>query len=130
VTSVPVLSPIEQWRLQWFGTTNNAGGASDTFVATSDGMPNLLKYAFGLNPNIVAANPVVFDVNTGHLRLTTPHNTNATDVTISGELSGDLMNWTTSGTVVDQNNTVFQVHDATAILGGTNRFMRLKVTSP
>ncbi len=130
VISPTPLSPLEAWRLQYFGITNNAGGAADAFVATSDGMPNLLKYALGLNPTNAAANPIVFDIATGFPRLTTPRNTAATDITLGAVVSGDLINWTTNGTVVDQYSTTFQIHDSVPVTGGTNRFMRLFVTSP
>jgi DNA/RNA endonuclease G (NUC1) len=131
VTSVITLTPVQSWRLQWFGTTNNTGIAADTYAGTSDGMPNLLKYALGLNPLVATNNPVVGDISTGHLRLTAPRNPNATDVTFSGIVSGDLITWTTNDTVVDQNTpTVFQIHDGVPVTGGTNRFIRLRITQP
>ena len=130
VTPVVTLTPLQTWRQLWFGTVNNTDPAADTYVGSSDGMANLLKYALGLNPTFATNNPVTGDISTGHLRLTTPRNTNATDVTLSGWVSGDLTTWTTNGTVVDQNNAVFQVHDSAPVAGGTNRFLRLRVTSP
>src|SRR5262249_34600258 len=42
---VATITPIESWRLAWFGTTNNSGNAADSYVNTGDGMPNLTKYA-------------------------------------------------------------------------------------
>jgi len=130
VTPIVSLPPLLTWRQLYFGTTNNSGTAADNYVASGDGLPNLLKYALGLNPNIAATNAVVGDISTGYLRLTASHNTNATDVTLTGEVSGDLMTWTTEGTVIDQNSTVFQVQDTVPVTGGTNRFMRLRVTNP
>ena len=131
VTPVPPApTPLQTWRQLWFGTTTNTGTAADTYVGSSDGMANLLKYALGLNPTTATTNPVTGDISTGHLRLTTTRNTNATDVTLSGQVSGNLTTWTTNGTVVDQNGAVFQVHDSATVTGGTNRFMRLRVTSP
>jgi DNA/RNA endonuclease G (NUC1) len=130
VNAVITPTPLETWRLFWFGTTNNTGPAADTHIGGSDGMANLLKYALGLNPTTASTNPVTGDITTGHLRLTTTRNPNATDVTFSGEVSGNLTTWTTNGTVVDQNSAVFQVHDSAPVAGGTNRFLRLRVTSP
>jgi hypothetical protein len=131
VTSVPAaLTPLQTWRQFWFGTTNNTGIAADTYVGSSDGMPNLLKYALNLNPTTAGTNPVVGDISTGYLRLTTTRNANATDVTLSGQVSGNLTLWTTNGLVVDQNGELFQVHDSAPVAGGTNRFLRLRVTSP
>jgi hypothetical protein len=124
------LTPLQAWRQFWFGTSSNTGVAADTYVGTSDGMANLLKYALGLNPLIATNNPVTGDISSGYLRLTTARNPNATDVSLSGLVSGDLLTWTTNGVVTDQNSTVFQVHDSTPVTGGTNRFLRLRVTSP
>jgi endonuclease G len=130
VTPVVNLTPLQAWRQFWFGTSSNTGVAADTYVGTSDGMANLLKYALGLNPLIATNNPVTGDISSGYLRLTTARNPNATDVSLSGLVSGDLLTWTTNGVVTDQNSTVFQVHDSTPVTGGTNRFLRLRVTSP
>ena len=131
VTPVVTLTPIQSWRLQWFGTASNTGIAADNYAVTSDEMPNLLKYALGLSPLVATNNPVIGDISTGYLRLTTPKNPNAADVTLSAIVSGDLTTWTTNGTVVDQDTpTFFQVHDDIPVAGGTNRYIRLRVLNP
>jgi DNA/RNA endonuclease G (NUC1) len=131
VAPVAQLTPIQMWRQQWFATTNNAGFAADTFVNSSDQMPNLLKYALGLNPLVAANNPVVGDIHNDFLRLTAPKNPNATDISIAAVVSGELLTWTTNGTVIDQNTpTMLQVHDQTPVATGTNRFIRLRVSDP
>jgi DNA/RNA endonuclease G (NUC1) len=124
-------TPIQSWRLQWFGTVANSGAAADTAIASSDGMPNLLKYAYGLDPLVATNDPLVADITTGYLRLTLPKNPNATDVTFQVQVTGDLTQpWTTNGTTIDQNTaTLLQVHDTTPVntaVGG--RFMRLQVS--
>jgi endonuclease G len=131
-TVTPVLTPIEAWRQQWFGTTNNAGIAADNYSETGDGMPNLLKYALGLDPLIAATNPVTGDISTGHLRLTAPKNPNATDVTFQVEITADLTApWTTNGTTVDQDTpTLLQVHDNAPVDASAGGFIRLRVTQP
>ncbi|MDB6021306.1 MAG: Nuclease [Pedosphaera sp.] len=133
VTSALTLTPIQSWRQQWFGTAANSGAAADTAIATSDGMPNLLKYALGLNPFTPATNPVVGDISTGYLRLTSPKNPNATDVSFFVELSSALpgQSWTTNGTIIDQNtSTLLQAHDAQPIHSSTNGYLRLRVSDP
>ncbi len=132
VTSAGTLTPIQSWRQQWFGTTANSGAAADTAIATGDGMPNLLKYALGLNPLIATNSPVVGDITTGHLRLTLPRNPNATDVSFYVEVTGSLKSaWTTNGTTIDQNtSTLLQVHDNTTVGSAGERFIRLHVTRP
>ena len=95
-------------------------------------MPNLLKYALGLNPLVPAANPVIGDIVTGYLRLTTPKNPNATDITYIVQVASDVNGpWTSAGTVVDQNTpTLLQVHDGTPVATAAQRFIRLEVTNP
>lgn len=46
------LSPLENWRLQWFGSNANSGpGADDADPnGNGNGIPNLLEYAFGGDP--------------------------------------------------------------------------------
>ncbi|HZQ45864.1 MAG TPA: DNA/RNA non-specific endonuclease [Verrucomicrobiae bacterium] len=127
-----ILAPVQSWRLQWFGTTANSGMAADTNKVTSDGMPNLLKYALGLNPLIPTNSPVVGDISTGHLRLTLPKNPNASDVSFYVEVTGNLTaGWTTNGTTIDQNtSTMLQVHDNVPVGSAGERFIRLRVSRP
>jgi hypothetical protein len=124
-------TPVQVWRLQWFGTVANTGPAADTAIASGDGMPNLLKYALGLNPLVPTNSPIVGDIATGHLRMTAPKNPNATDVTFQVEVTSDLTQpWTTNYTTIDQDTaTSLQVQDDTLVstnMGG--RYMRLEVT--
>jgi DNA/RNA endonuclease G (NUC1) len=132
VTPVVILTPIESWRQQWFGTTKDSGKAADTYVGASNGMPNLLAYALGLNPLIATANPLTGEISTGYLRLTVPRNPNATDVTFLVEVTHDLTaSWTTNGTTLDQNTpTLLQVHDNTPVSASADGFIRLRVTRP
>jgi endonuclease G len=131
-TTVIALTPIQLWRLQWFGITGDTGAAADAAIATSDNMPNLLKYALDLNPLVPAADPVVGDISTGYLRLTSPKNPDATDVSFLIEVTGDLtFPFTTNGTTIDQNTlTLFQGHDNTPVNSSTSGFIRLQVIRP
>ena len=43
-------APIQSWRSTYFGSPLNAGMAADTADADNDGLPNLVEFAFGLNP--------------------------------------------------------------------------------
>lgn len=125
------LTPSESWRLLWFGTTSNSGPAADTAVSSSDGMPNLLKYALGLDPTTPATNPVTGDITTGYLRLTTPRNPDATDVLFLVEAASDFSSWSTNGTTIDLDTpTLLQVSDGMPVSANTNRFMRLHVARP
>jgi uncharacterized repeat protein (TIGR01451 family) len=131
-TAIIALAPIEAWRLQWFGTTANSGAAADTAIATSDGMPNLLKYALGLNPLVATNDPVAGDITTGYLRLTAPKNPQATDVSFFVEVTGDLTAaWSTNGTVTDIDTPMLlQAHDNTPVASSPGGFIRLRVSRP
>lgn len=41
----------EDWRLSRFGSVTNSGDADDNADPDSDGLPNLVEYAFGLDPH-------------------------------------------------------------------------------
>ena len=126
------LTPIEIWRQQWFGTTNDSGVAADAYVAGGDGIPNLVKYALGLNPLLARTNPVTGDVASGFLRLTAPRNTNATDIGFFMESTGDLLApWSTNAIRVDLNMpALLQGHDTNAVPATSQRFIRLRVSGP
>ena len=132
ISPVVVLTPIESWRQQWFGTTNNSGPAADSAVVTSDGMPNLVKYAFGLDPLVPANNPVVADIGTGYLTISAPKNPNATDVTFLVETTDSLSDpWTTDGIIIDQNTpTLLQAHFALPVASANSCFMRIQIIRP
>jgi uncharacterized repeat protein (TIGR01451 family) len=130
--AVDPLTPIQLWRLQWFGTTADSGAAADTTIATN-GMPNLLSYALGLNPLVPTNNPVVGDIDSGYLRLTVPRNPNATDITFHVELSDDLApsSWSANGTTVVSNTpALLQVRESAPINSTIGGFMRLRVSRP
>jgi len=53
--NVTVLSPLQAWRQQFFGTTANSGTAADTADPDGDGVTNLLEYALGTAPDSAAS---------------------------------------------------------------------------
>jgi hypothetical protein len=132
VSPAVTLMPIEAWRLQYFGTTANSGPAADTAIATSDGMPNLLKYALNLDPLIATNDPVAGDIITGYLRLTAPKNPAATDVSFHVEATPTLIAaWTTNGTTVETNTpTLLRVRSDTPVAAAESGFIRLRVSRP
>ncbi len=48
------LSPLQEWRLAHFGTSENSGPAANDHIFTSDGLSNFTKYALGLAPKVPA----------------------------------------------------------------------------
>jgi hypothetical protein len=61
------LTPLATWRQTYFGTAADSGIAADSADPVGDGLVNLVKYAFGLNPNVVCQNPISFKLAGQHL---------------------------------------------------------------
>jgi len=52
--------PINNWRLQFFGANaTNSAIAGDTANPSGDAVPNLVKYALGLDPTHVSTRPLL-----------------------------------------------------------------------
>lgn len=137
-------SPVQSWRIQYFGTSLNSGSASDTADPAGDGITNLVSYALGLNPtvNSVAGLPVL-SASAGRLKIQFNRNLSATDVTYTVEASSNLTTWTPiatlptgsstwtqSGATVTDNSGAVTVVDGTAISSQPSRFLELVVTGP
>jgi hypothetical protein len=118
------------WRQEWFGTTANTGSAEDTADPAGDGVINLLKRAFNMNPLMAQTNGIPYGtLNAGNFTLTYRKSLAATDLIFQVQCSGDLVNWTTSGitdTVVSSDGFT-EVHTATIPVTSAEQFMRLNV---
>jgi len=137
--TVSWLTPIQLWRQTNFGTTSPTdpvGG--DAAMPKHDGVPNLVKYALGLDPTKPAnqsAMPAI-GKSGGYLTLTFTRMQADTDITYHVETSGDLVTWTeiwTSATNPYSGGGASQqvtVSDTTAMSAGKHRYLRLKVTNP
>jgi hypothetical protein len=133
------LAPIEQWRQLNFGAdAGNPLIAGDLIDFDLDGLCNLLEYALALDPKKAGASNIIGDLETigsdTFLRLTVPRNPSATDITLSIEVTGDLLSplsWTTTGTTVEANtSTLLRVRDNVPTSTPGQRDIRLKVTRP
>ena len=108
---------------------------------TGDGIDNLLKYAFNLNPfgNAVAGLPQsgAMAPGDGHDYLTISYiqRDNATDISYVVQVSSDLVNWTAGPTYTltvssvsngDGTSTV-TVRDLTPMSAASPRFIRVEV---
>ncbi len=115
----------------YFGASGNTGAAADTANPTGDGIPNLTKYAFGLNPLVPGVSPVTMSTQTGYLSLRVPLYPYATDAVCTVQFSNDLVHWTTTGTTVDQHNgTLLRAHENSSVdAGAPGQFLRVQVTT-
>ena len=136
-----VATPLQNWRMAYFGTIDNSGDAADAADPDHDGIPNLLEYATGSYPT--GSNVFLFAaaITNNHLTVTFNRAKNATDITIhlqadntlTGLLSGGTEIWSSAtapysgGSAVSIPVTVTDSQDAT---NNSCRFLRLKITSP
>lgn len=147
----------EAWRQNYFGSAANAGEAADLETPANDRMPNLLKYALGLDPRQPAVPPmmaIVGDPGDERLSLTFSRLIAATDVTIEVQAANSLDGpWTTisassgggsffgtaqvtqtgvglvfPGPSYPTGTDMFQVRDTVPIGSTPRRFLRLRVT--
>jgi len=142
VTVALAEAPIQSWRMQYFGSLNNTGNAADTANPAGDGVPNLMKYALGMNPSVNSLTGLpVTSGSSGFLKIQFNRNLSATDITYAVDASDDLKSWTTiaslspgssswslSGASVIDSSGAVTVVDQTAISSQPNRFLKLIVT--
>jgi hypothetical protein len=135
-------APIQSWRMQYFGSLNNTGNAADTANPAGDGVPNLMKYALGMNPTVNSLTGLpATSGSTGFLKIQFNRNLSATDITYAVDASDDMKAWTPIallspgssswslfGASVTDTSGAVTVVDQTAITGPPNRFLKLIVT--
>lgn len=140
IRSFPVLvtgSAIENWRQQYFGSTANTGDGADGADPEHDGLPNLMEYALGSHPRAPSptAVPRVSIYEEGGLRylmLSIDRNPDASGVSFTVEVSGDLVHWDSGPphtVVIEDTSTRLRVRDSTPLPPGVRRFIRLRMTT-
>jgi hypothetical protein len=132
---------IAQWRKVYYDTTANQGNAADAAAPQGDGVPNLLKYALGLDPRQSAVGTLPMatiepDSSTGlsYLTLTAKRQGVAVAVSYIVEVSSDLITWKGtpgSDTVTLVNNPyLLKVRTLVPYSSQSTAFMRLRITDP
>jgi hypothetical protein len=133
------LTPLQMWRANHFGNPSNVGVGADTAAPAGDGVPNLIKYALGLDPYATAApsqlptGSIQPDSGQSYLTLTVNTVAREPDVTYAVEVSGDLQTWTSGPPfTVTLTNTATQVivRDNTPFGNALMRFIHLRVSDP
>ena len=111
------------------------GGSGSSADPDHDGIPNLLEYAFGLNP--LAADrsglPVVGTATSGgsqYLTITYTQQAQSGDLTYNVQASTDMVNWTTITPTLSVNGNTVTATDPTALTPGVRRFLRVQVVGP
>jgi len=129
--------PINIWRRANFSAAELADPSvsGDAAEPANDGLPNLIKYALGLPPQIADANPLAPTMSNGVFTLTYPQSTAATDVSLDVEWSPDLKSWYSGAAYVQPVNILYQATNnivtmQTGVVGVTNAagFFRFQAT--
>lgn len=143
--SITIMASFGGWQNQWFTPTQMADPsiAGDTADPAGDGIPNLIKYALGLDPwtdgsqGLPACGMVTIG-NFNYLTLTYTQQIFGNDLNYLPEVSVDLQNWYSGPTYIvpvtitpnpDGVTETVTVRYLTP-MGSTPAFMHLKVTGP
>lgn len=98
--------PIDNWRVQYFGASaTNAAIAGDAASPSGDAVPNIIKYALGLDPNQRVQNPLcVYGIDTnGFFALTyTRPDPPPAGIAYQVVASEDLTTWCTNGSCTSE----------------------------
>ncbi|WP_131989855.1 choice-of-anchor tandem repeat GloVer-containing protein [Chthoniobacter flavus] len=121
------LTPLQTWRWNLLGTPTDVGNAANRADFNGNGIPNLVKYAFGLDPTSPAANQVPQPIlNAGNLGLNFNPPAGLSDIVYGAEWTPSLNppNWTP---LPDTGSG--SMHSFQAFVGNLpSAFMRVKIT--
>jgi hypothetical protein len=132
------LTPIQKWRDDNFKNPSNVGIGANAATPAGDSIPNLVKYALGLDPFAAASSSDLIlgsTIESGSQAfavLSVKRSSEPPDVTYIVEVSNDLRSWSSGAGVtqiVTDSPSILVVQDLTPI-GSVPRFMRLRVSNP
>ena len=140
------LSPVENWRLTYFGSIANSGDGADLADPDHDGLVNLVEYGLSLDPKVPTGGSGALGRinNGGYLEIQFTRNLERTDLTYSVQASSNLVTWTPIASisgggvaVVSGAHSVAEtgagatrtvtVEDSQATASGSPRFLRIKL---
>lgn len=132
ITFAVGLSQFELWLLERGVAPQDSGESASP---AGDGVPNLVKYALGLDPLTPVASPPAPLLTTAvdgmiHPALDVALNPDATDVAVRVEVSDNLDDWQSGDghtVILAQNAGRLHVRDALPLGSASRRFMRLAV---
>ncbi|MBP6506324.1 MAG: hypothetical protein KA257_02055, partial [Opitutaceae bacterium] len=135
ISYVPVVtSGFSAWAAEKFTSNElaNVAVSGPNAVYGPDGLPNLIKYALGLDPKIVALNGLPEATTTATLWVYTyTRPADRADLVYAVEISTNLTSWTTNGVTHERVASAggMETWQATcALSSAVNIFFRLKVT--
>lgn len=134
VTPPPPATPITQWRLTHFATSENSGSSADLADPNDDGEPNLVEFATGQNPLAPSRAASVQQTGAGLVMTYSRSKAAVTSgYTLVVEWSDTLSTpWTTTdpGIVIQTTGDLETMRTTLPPSPTGKRFARLKVSSP
>jgi len=123
--------PLDEWKSNVFTEAELADPtiSGDNADPDGDSIPNLLEYAFNLNPKTSNTTPIVAGENNGYLSLSVAKNPAASDLTWSAEVSSDLSEWFPAITITNTQD-IFEARDTVLKNSEPIRMIRIRVTRP
>jgi fibronectin type 3 domain-containing protein len=124
---------LTQWTSTAFPGQSDPAIIGPTANPSGDGIPNLLKYFFGLDPALTATNPPVTssDDNSSDVVLTFRLSKNLTGVTYQIQQSTNLSSWSDTGlqgTVVSDQGTYYLMQAVVPMGANPSLYLRVSVT--
>jgi fibronectin type 3 domain-containing protein len=128
---------LNQWTAAAFPGVTDANITGPAATPDGDGVPNILKYFYGLSPG-VSANTTTAPANTttdnsNHILFTFRLGKNLTGVIYSIQSSPDLLTWTDTGvtaTVLSDQGAYYLMQAAIPLGSAPSLYLRLKITTP
>ncbi len=134
LTTVTAVAPaaIQTWRNAHFGSALNSGISSDTVDADLDGLPNLVEFAFGLNPasaQATSANLPTVTRSGSNLIFSFKPDASATGLTYTVQMSPTMQagSWTPVPHSIAPGTGVYS---ASVPISGPRLMLRLQVSNP
>ena len=132
------LTPLQTWRDDHFVNPSNVGAGENGASPSGDGIPNLIKYAVGLDPmtpttwSAFLSGSIVEAGGQKYLAMTVTRSAATPDINYTVEVSSDLFTWNSGApftvTLAD-TPTQLVVRDNTPVPSAPARFMRLRVST-
>ena len=130
------LTPLQVWRDNHFGNPSNVGAGANSTILAGDGLPNLVKYALGLDPFAPATGTQAPSGSMqpvggqSYLTLTVNRVARLSDVNYTVEVSGDGQTWVSGSpntVTITDTATQLVVRDNTPV-GLAPRLIRLAIS--
>jgi hypothetical protein len=132
------LTPLQTWRDDHFGNPSNVGAGENGASPSGDGIPNLIKYAVGLDPMTPTTSSAFLSVSIveaddqKYLAMTVTRSAEAPDINYTVEVSSDLFTWNSGApftVALADTPTQLVVRDNTPVPSAPARFMRFRVST-